>query len=80
MNSFNAHHHSRTTNVFTPEKCSLRLKSDYLWQNFLIKHKNIAWSDKKFEDDTLKVIELKLGTPDSEVTSGIHYLAKKMKL
>jgi sugar phosphate isomerase/epimerase len=28
-------------------------------------------------DDTLKVIELKLGTPDSEVASGIHYLAKK---
>ncbi len=25
-------------------------------------------------DDTLKVIELKLGTPDSEVASGIHYL------
>jgi len=31
-------------------------------------------------DDTLKVIELKQGTPDSEVASGIHYLAKKMKL
>jgi len=31
-------------------------------------------------DDTLKVIELKLGTPDIEVASGIHYLAKKMKL
>ena len=30
-------------------------------------------------DDTLKVIELKPGTPDSEVASGIHYLAKKMK-
>jgi sugar phosphate isomerase/epimerase len=29
-------------------------------------------------DNTLKVIELKLGTPDSEVASGIHYLAKKM--
>ena len=31
-------------------------------------------------DDTLKVIELKLGTPDSEAASGIHYLGKKIKL
>jgi sugar phosphate isomerase/epimerase len=31
-------------------------------------------------DDTLKVIELKLGTPDSDVASGIYYLGKIMKL
>jgi len=31
-------------------------------------------------NDTLKVIELKSGTPDSEVASGINYLAQKMKL
>jgi sugar phosphate isomerase/epimerase len=31
-------------------------------------------------DDTLKVIELKPGTPDSEVDAGINYLEKKMKL
>jgi len=31
-------------------------------------------------DDTLKVIELKRGTQDSEVASGIHYLGKKMNL
>ena len=31
-------------------------------------------------DDTLKVIELKLGTPDSEVASGINHLGKIMKL
>jgi len=30
-------------------------------------------------NDTLKVIELKSGTPNSDVASGIHYLAKKMK-
>ena len=30
-------------------------------------------------DDTLKVIELKPGTPDREVASGIRYLVKKMK-
>jgi sugar phosphate isomerase/epimerase len=30
--------------------------------------------------DTLKVIELESGTPDSEVASGINYLAQKMKL
>jgi hypothetical protein len=31
-------------------------------------------------DDRLKVIELKRGTQDSEVASGIHYLGKKMNL
>ena len=31
-------------------------------------------------EDTLKVIELKRGTPDSEVASGIDYLGEKMNL
>ena len=30
-------------------------------------------------DDTLKVVELKPGTPDGEVVSGIRYLAEKIK-
>ena len=42
----------------------------------LIVKKIVTW----IRDDTLKVIELKLGTPDSEIASGIYYLGKIMKL